>query len=103
MSSAERTIKQLQDDKSRYIRDINAARDLSLTIDRSKEELHKQLTTLSVEIEHANKNIQKLELDKEGLTEQLRAEVSFFHFSYALFIMMDLLILFLPAPENRTS
>ena len=75
LSSSERQVKQLEADKTRFSRDINAARDLSVTIDRSKEELHRQVANLAIECEQNKRNLLLVESEKDDLEGHVRSEV----------------------------
>jgi chromosome segregation ATPase len=74
LSAAERAVKQLESDKDRIIRDVQAARDLSLTISRTKEDTQRQLEVLSEQLEASHKTIARFESERESLSAQMRAE-----------------------------
>ncbi|KNC96052.1 uncharacterized protein SPPG_08646 [Spizellomyces punctatus DAOM BR117] len=74
LATAERAIRHLESDKQRLLRDIAAARDLALSLERHKEELQKQLTSVTLECERMQALIKKLETDREATGAQIRAE-----------------------------
>ncbi|TPX64074.1 hypothetical protein SpCBS45565_g06173 [Spizellomyces sp. 'palustris'] len=74
LATAERAIRHLESDKQRLLRDIAAARDLALSLERHKEELQKQLTSVTLECERMQALINKLETDREATGAQIRAE-----------------------------
>ncbi len=57
------------------MREINASRDLTGSIERSKHDLHEQVMALTIENEKLQSNIHRLESEKEVVGDQLRAEV----------------------------
>ena len=50
-------------------------KDVGLTIDRSKDEIQRHLTAVSIENEQLQSTIRKLEGEQESLANQARAEV----------------------------
>ncbi|KAJ3300836.1 hypothetical protein HK104_000030 [Borealophlyctis nickersoniae] len=61
-------------DKARLLREIAAARDLSLSVERTKDDLQKRLTAVTVDNESMHATLRKLETDCEALNAQMRAE-----------------------------
>ncbi|KAJ3089136.1 hypothetical protein HK102_007124 [Quaeritorhiza haematococci] len=74
LATSERTVAHLESEKSRMAREITAARDLAMTIEHAKDDMHKQLTAVAIENEHLMSNARKLETDVEALSNELRAE-----------------------------
>ncbi|KAI9204904.1 uncharacterized protein BJ171DRAFT_91369 [Polychytrium aggregatum] len=74
LATAERTIRHVESDKARLMREIGAAKDLSLNIERAKEESQRQVTTLSMEMEQLANTLRALEVEKEGLLNQARSD-----------------------------
>jgi hypothetical protein len=61
-------------EKARFVREINAVRDLAQGLERTKDELQKNLTITVLENEQLEKAIKKMEAEREGIANQLRAE-----------------------------
>ena len=62
-------------DKARMVREINAVRDLAQGLERRKDEIQQSLTVTVLENEHLEKELKKLEAERESITNQMRAEV----------------------------
>lgn len=65
-------------EKARMVREINAVRDLAQGLERRKDEVQKNLTVTVLENEQLENELKKLEAEREGITNQMRAEVIFF-------------------------
>ncbi|KAJ3414954.1 hypothetical protein HDV05_005785 [Chytridiales sp. JEL 0842] len=76
LSTSERNTKQMESEHVRLTREISAARELALTLDRSRENIQKELAALTVDNERLRKSLQKAEADRETLMDDIRAEVS---------------------------
>ena len=57
------------------VREINAVRDLAQGLERRKDEIQQSLTVTVLENEHLEKELKKLEAERESITNQMRAEV----------------------------
>jgi hypothetical protein len=64
-------------EKARMIREINTVRDLAQGLERRKDEIQKNLTVTVLENEQLEKELKKMEAEREGITNQMRAEVIF--------------------------
>ena len=75
LATSERTAKHLDMDKARLVREIQAARDLASSLERSKDEMTKNHTVLVLENEKLEHLVRQLEGEREALTNQFKAEV----------------------------
>jgi chromosome segregation ATPase len=75
LAVSERTVTHLESEKARLIREINAARDLSSTIERSKHELHEKIMALTMEYDALQGEINRIATEKEIAMDQLKSEV----------------------------
>ena len=76
LATSDRNLRHLEAEKARLSRDISAARDLAHNLDRGKDSAQKQLIALTVENERLGKQIERLEVDLDGLNSQNQAEVN---------------------------
>ncbi|TPX37474.1 hypothetical protein SmJEL517_g00561 [Synchytrium microbalum] len=74
LAAAERSVRHLEADKARLLRDVQAARDVALSVDRAKDDFQRQATSSIVEKEHLNGAIRRLEAEKESFESQVRSE-----------------------------
>lgn len=75
LATSERQIKQLEADKLRLTREIQAARELAHSVDRSKESINAQFVQLSLEYERASSKLEKTNVEMQALESQLRTEM----------------------------
>jgi hypothetical protein len=62
-------------EKARMIREINVVRDLAKGLERRRDEIQKNLTVTVLENEQLEKELRKMEAEREGIVNQMRAEV----------------------------
>lgn len=74
LATAERALKHHEMDKARMIREISAVRDLAQGLERRKDEIQKNLTVTVLENEQLENELKKMEAEREGITNQMRAE-----------------------------
>jgi chromosome segregation ATPase len=79
LATCERHIKQLETEKQRMLREVQSAREVVHTVDRSKDGLQAQLVQMSVEHEKLSQQVNQLLVEREALekrvqTEQLKSE-----------------------------
>ncbi|TPX46008.1 hypothetical protein SeMB42_g03840 [Synchytrium endobioticum] len=74
LAAAERSIRHLEADKVRLQREVQAARDVALSVERTKDDLQRQATATIVEMERLNGTLRRLESEKEAYESQARAE-----------------------------
>lgn len=74
LASAERGISHLEKEKARLQREVSTSKSLTSTIDKSKDEINKQLVTFKIENEKLNLTISKMELECENLSISLHNE-----------------------------
>jgi hypothetical protein len=58
-------------------RELSAVRELSKTLDRSRENGQKELTALTIETERLHKLTERLENDRASISNELKSEVFF--------------------------
>ncbi len=75
LATSERTVKHLDMDKARLLREIQAARDLASSFERNKDDLSKNVTITVLENEKLEHSMRQLEGERESLLNQLKAEV----------------------------
>ncbi|KAI8809575.1 hypothetical protein BJ742DRAFT_771051 [Cladochytrium replicatum] len=74
LATSERAVRHLEADKGRLVREIGAVRDLAHSLEKAKEEVTRQFTATTVEVEKLQNAIRKLDGDNSALGNQLRAE-----------------------------
>ncbi|KAJ3340212.1 hypothetical protein HDU93_007302 [Gonapodya sp. JEL0774] len=74
LSTAEKDMRQLEMEKGKLLRDIAASRDFAFSVDRSKDDVQKHMTTLQIEVDSLKATIRRLEIDNEALSSQVRSE-----------------------------
>lgn len=75
LATSERQIKQLEADKLRLSREIQAARELAHSVDRNKDSIQSQFMQLSLEHDRIVNKLEKTGVEMNALQNQLKAEV----------------------------
>ena len=75
LATSERQIKQLEADKLRLSREIQAARELAHSVDRNKESINSQFMQLNLEHERLVSKVEKTNVEMNALQNQLKAEL----------------------------
>ncbi|KXS21393.1 hypothetical protein M427DRAFT_318560 [Gonapodya prolifera JEL478] len=74
LSGAEKDMRQLETERAKLLRDIAASRDFALSVDRTKDDAHKQMTNLQIEIDSLKAKVRNLEIDNDALSNEVRSE-----------------------------
>ncbi|KAJ3322105.1 hypothetical protein HDV06_003556 [Boothiomyces sp. JEL0866] len=75
LATAERNIKQLEMDKSRLQKEIDVCRELTQTINRSKEDINQRFIACNVENEKLENLLHKNSIEFDSLKTQLQAQI----------------------------
>ena len=70
--SAER----FDEERTKLLNDLSAARELSKTLEKARNDIKKQITRTNIENEHLRVTIDSLTTEKNALIGQLHSEVS---------------------------
>jgi chromosome segregation ATPase len=75
LATCDRSLRSLEAEKARLMRDVQAARDLAHSLDRGKDGAQKQFIAISLENERLSKQIERIDTDMDALQAKYQAEV----------------------------